>query len=110
MSIEKVLKSYLPMTETAFYILLSLSEPRHGYAIIKYVDALTDGRIQLSSGTVYSTILKMQNDGVITVYSDSARKIVYEISPIGLELIKKEIQRIAKIYHDAKSQEVLFDE
>lgn len=110
MSLERVMKAYLPMTETAFYILLSVSEPRHGYGIIKYVDELTNGRIQLSSGTVYSTIMKMQKDEIITIYSDSARKTVYEISPIGRKLIKKEIQRIEKLYHDAKSQEVLFNE
>lgn len=108
MSLEKIFKLYLPMTETAFYILVSLTEPRHGYGIIKYVNELTNGRISLSSGTVYSTIMKMQKDDIISVYSDSSRKTVYEISPIGLDLIKKEIQRIENLYHDAKSQEVFF--
>jgi len=110
MSLEKVLKAYLPMTETAFYILLSLSEPRHGYGIIKYVEELTKGRIKLSSGTVYSTIMKLQKDEIITVYSDNSRKTVYEITEIGLQLIKTEIGRIEKLYQDAKSQEVLFHE
>jgi DNA-binding PadR family transcriptional regulator len=110
MSIDNVLKSYLPMTETAFYILLSLSKPRHGYGIIKYVDELTNGRIRLSSGTVYSTIMKMQKDEIITVYSDSTRKTVYEITEVGRELIKQEIERIKKLYNDAVLQEVLFDD
>ena len=44
---EKLFRSYLPMTETAFYILLSLSEPRHGYGIAKFVSELTKDRINL---------------------------------------------------------------
>lgn len=67
---EKLLKSFLPMTETAFYILLSLSEPRHGYAITKFVSDLTEGRIKLGSGTIYGTLTKMQKEGLIAVYPD----------------------------------------
>jgi len=52
---ERVLKRYLPMTETAFYILLSLTEPRHGYGIVKHVEEITGARIRLGSGTVYGT-------------------------------------------------------
>ena len=44
MSEDKILKAFMPMTETAFYILLSLTEPRHGYGIIQHVDKITDGR------------------------------------------------------------------
>ena len=70
MKLEKVLKSYIPMTETAFYILLSLKVPRHGYGIIKYVEELTEGRLVLGSGTIYGTLTKMQRDGIISVYAD----------------------------------------
>lgn len=74
MKIEKVLKSYLPMTETAFYILLSLKVPRHGYGIIKNVEELTHGRLILGSGTIYGTLTKMQRDGIISVYSDQLQR------------------------------------
>ena len=74
MKIEKVLKSYLPMTETAFYILLSLKVPRHGYGIIKNVEELTNGRLVLGSGTIYGTLTKMQRDGIISVYSDQLQR------------------------------------
>ena len=66
--IEKLARSYLPMTETALYILLSLGEPRHGYGISKYVAELTDDRIKLGSGTIYGTLTKMQKDGLIDIY------------------------------------------
>lgn len=53
------------MTETAFYILLSLTEPRQGYGIIQYVNKITDGRIKLGSGTVYGTLGKMEKSQII---------------------------------------------
>lgn len=98
MSLEKVLKSFMPMSETAYYILLSLTEPRHGYGIIQHVDKITNKRIKLGSGTVYGTLTKMHKSGVITIYSDEDRKTVYEITDIGKTLITAEINRIKELY------------
>lgn len=98
---EKIFKSFLPMSETAFYILLSLSVPRHGYGIIKHVEDLTKGRIKLGSGTIYGTLSKMQKAGIIIVYSDEHRKTIYEITAIGKELMKREIERIKELNNNA---------
>ena len=101
MDIEKVLKKYVPMTETAFYILLSLSKPRHGYGIVKHVEEISESRIRLGSGTVYGTLTKMQKDGVITVFADEERKTVYEITEIGKKLIAAEITRLKELHQNA---------
>lgn len=98
---DKVFKTFLPMTETAYYILLSLTEPRHGYGIILHVEDITKGRIKLGSGTVYGTLTKLQNKGVISVFSDEDRRTVYEITDIGKKLILAEIERIKEIYENA---------
>ncbi|OCA88101.1 PadR family transcriptional regulator [Bacillus sp. FJAT-27225] len=105
---EKVLKKYIPMTETAFYILLSLSTPRHGYGIVKHVEDISNSRIQLGSGTVYGTLTKMQKDGVITVFADEERKTVYEITEVGRQLIAAEIQRLKELYGNAIKYEGAF--
>lgn len=83
MSSEKILKTYTPMTETVYYILLSLTEPRYGCGMIQHVQKITNGRITLGSGTVYGTLTKMQKSGVITIYSDENRKTVYEIKLVS---------------------------
>lgn len=101
MDIQKLLKKYVPMTETAFYILLSLTEPRHGYGIIKHVEEITAGRLSLGSGTIYGTLTKMQKDGVITVFADEQRKTVYEITDAGKQLMEAEIRRIKEVHHNA---------
>ncbi len=103
--IEKIIKNYLPMTETAFYILLALTEPRHGYGITKFVAELTENRIKLGSGTVYGTLTKMQKDKLIDIYDDSDKKIIYEITDTGREVLKAEIARIKLVYANAVSQE-----
>lgn len=93
------------MTETAFYILLALTEPRHGYGITKFVAELTENRIKLGSGTVYGTLTKMQKDGLIEVYDDTDKKIVYNITDTGREVLRTEVQRIKLLYGNAVSQE-----
>lgn len=98
---EKVLKKYLPMAETAFYILLSLTKPRYGYGIVKHVEEISGSRIQLGSGTVYGTLTKMQKDGVITVFADEERRTVYEVTEIGKKLIATEISRLKEIHQNA---------
>ena len=108
MNIDKVKKKYLPMTETAFYILLSLTEPRHGYGIIKHVDQLTRSRIHLGSGTVYGTLTKMQKDGLIMVYADEDRKTVYEITDLGKKLMIFEISRLKELHQNAITYEGSF--
>lgn len=109
MNNQKVLNTYLPMTETAYYILLSLNEPRHGYGIIKFVEELTKGRILLGSGTVYGTLGKMNKDNIISVYNDNQRKTVYEITDFGKTLLKLEIERIKKVFDNTILQEGYFN-
>lgn len=86
------------MTETAFYILLSLTEPRHGYGIIKRVEEMTDSRITLGSGTIYGTLTKMQRDEIITIYADDKRKTIYEITDLGKELMHAEMKRLKELH------------
>ena len=55
-------KVYVPMTETAFYILLCLQKPNHGYGVVQTVEKLTDGAIRLAPGTMYGSLAKMEKD------------------------------------------------
>lgn len=108
MEVKKVIKKYIPMTETAYYILLSLIEPRHGYGIVKHVENITNGRLRLGSGTVYGTLTKMQRDGIITVYADEKRKTTYIVTNLGKKVMTFEMKRIKEIYHNALTYEEVF--
>lgn len=107
---EKLIKKYIPMTESAFYILFSLTEPRHGYGIIKRVEELTNGRLHLGSGTIYGTLTKMQKDEMITVFSDEKRKTIYEITGIGKLIMRKEMDRLQEVQNNISLYKGEFDE
>lgn len=99
--VEDLIKTHLPMSETAFYILLSLQIPRHGYGISKFVAVLTEYKVKLGSGTIYGTLTKMQRDEMIEVYDDSGGKITYIISDIGKKVLNAEKERIERLYKNS---------
>ena len=101
----KLLKTWLPMTETAFYILLALLEPRHGYGITKFVEDLAEGRIKLGSGTIYGTLTKLTRDGLIEIYDNSDKRTVYRITDSGREILHAESERMRSVYEDLSAVE-----
>ena len=98
------------MTETAFYILLSLTTPKHGYGIIKNIEQLTNGRLKLGSGTIYGTLTKMQQDGLIQVYGDQDRKTIYDVTELGMVILQQEIRRIKEVHRHVLQYEEALDE
>ncbi len=97
------LQKWLPMSETSFYMLLALRTPRHGYAIAKYAEELTCGRIKLGSGTIYGTLQKLKDDSLICVYDDSSNRITYELTSRGKILLEKEIERLRTVVNDVET-------
>ena len=56
----------LPLREPTFFILLSIStEKKHGYAILQEVEALSNGKVKLSNGTLYGALTRLQEQGLI---------------------------------------------
>jgi DNA-binding PadR family transcriptional regulator len=98
MNIEKVMKRFIPMSETMFYILLSLREERHGYGIMQHVKELTDGRITLGAGTIYQSLQKLETDGLIESTREIERKKLYTITDVGRQILSEEAKRIKEIY------------
>ena len=91
---ESLIKAYLPMTEQGFLLLFSLTEERHGYGIMQYVQELTDGRVCLGSGTVYTMLYKMENDGLIAAVRDEDRRKIYRITEEGRAVLRAEGERL----------------
>lgn len=98
MDINKLRKEYLPMSETAYYILLSLVEVRHGYGIMQHVEEITNGRIKLGPGTLYGSLSRMEKDGVIVVVAEEERRKLYRITDIGRKILEFEIKRLKELY------------
>ena len=98
MDIEKARKRFIPMSETMLYILLSLLEERHGYAIMQHVKEITRGRITLGAGTVYQSLQKLEVGGLISSTIEIERRKMYLITTLGQQILKEEAQRIKEIY------------
>ncbi len=95
-------KVYVPMTETAFYILLCLKTPNHGYGIVQTVERLTDGAIKLAPGTMYGSLSKMEKDALIRFVREEEKRKIYEITDLGREVLQTEIARIERLYRIAQ--------
>lgn len=94
----------LPLTETTYFILLSLSpNPKHGYAIMKDVQALSANRVILSTGTLYGALKRLLDQGWIMRLDDADPKgnirdrKVYKLSEHGQRVLKDEVARLNKL-------------
>lgn len=84
---QHIKKVYVPMTETAFYILLCLKKPNHGYGIVQTVEKLTEGAIRLTPGTMYGSLSKMEKDGLIQFVREEDKRKIYQITELGMEVL-----------------------
>lgn len=94
---EKKLKKMIPLSETAYYILISLVTKNHGYGIMQNVEELTEGRIKLGPGTVYGTLSKMEKDKIIEVVEEINRRKVYLLTDSGKMLLRMEVERVREL-------------
>ncbi|OXS58835.1 hypothetical protein B1A99_12775 [Cohnella sp. CIP 111063] len=83
------------LTDAAYYILLALLAPRHGYSIMSYIESLTDGEFVIGPATAYTLIRKLQDSGCILLTEDEAtdRRKTYSITDKGKQLVIAEIER-----------------
>ena|SRR5215212_10031643 len=94
-----------PLQAATFHILMSLAEEeRHGYAIIKDVEASTEGELRLSPGTLYRSIQRMLEEGLIVESNrrparalDDERRRYYRITPLGVAAARAELRRLTQL-------------
>lgn len=86
------------LTEVTFFILLSLYKPKHGYAIMQFIEAKTEGRLVLGAGTLYGALTSLQEKGWIVRYGDdSGRKKEYLLTKLGREIAEAELKRLNRL-------------
>jgi DNA-binding PadR family transcriptional regulator len=105
-------ENYLPLSEPVFYILLSLAPgPRHGYAMMKDVRALSNDRVILSTGTLYGALKRMLEAGWIESVpseeqNDGGReRKAYELTHLGRQILNAEIDRLNHLIKVAALQQ-----
>jgi DNA-binding PadR family transcriptional regulator len=100
----------LPLPPAVFHILMALAEDdRHGYAIIQAIAERTDRRIRMSAGTLYRSIHRMLEDGLVVEIDkrpdpeDDERRRYYRITPLGRKAARAEAQRLADLVNLARA-------
>ena len=102
----------LPLLPATFHILVALAdEDRHGYAIIQDVAARTDGSIRLSPGTLYRSIQRMLEDGLIvetderpSPEDDDERRRYYRLTTLGTAVAQAEAARLMDLVRMARAR------
>jgi DNA-binding PadR family transcriptional regulator len=99
----------LPLPPVTFHLLLSLVDgERHGYAIIQDVEARTGGELRLSAGTLYRSIARMVEQGLIAevvkrrTAADDERRRYYRITPFGTAVARAEMRRLSELVRLAR--------
>lgn len=104
----------LPLPPATFHILLALAdEDRHGYAIIQEVAVRTDGAVRLSAGTLYRSIQRMVEQGLIeecderpAAELDDERRRYYRLTAFGLDVARAETDRLQALIRIARAHGV----
>ncbi|MBA2718806.1 MAG: PadR family transcriptional regulator [Chloroflexi bacterium] len=94
-----------PLTPAVFHILLALSSgDRHGYAIMKQVDADSQGRVTMGPGTLYGSLKRMLDAGLVVESGeriepaiDDKRRVYYAISGAGSQALGAELERYRRL-------------
>jgi DNA-binding PadR family transcriptional regulator len=102
----------LPLPPATFHILMAVTgEDRHGYAIIQDVQARTNGELKLSAGTLYRSIQRMLEQGLIVEARkrpapalDDERRRYYSITPFGVAVARAETRRLTQLVRLARAR------
>jgi DNA-binding PadR family transcriptional regulator len=101
-------KETKPLTEPVLLILLSLAKkPRHGYALLKDIEVLSNGRVRLSTGTLYGALRRLLEDRWIDRFEQddtSREKQAYRLTQAGRGQLQAELDRMRQLTRAAATR------
>ena len=104
MAHEPTIEQLLPLPAATLHILLALADgERHGYAIIQDVEVRTDGELRLSAGTLYRSIARMVEQGLISevanrrTRAEDERRRYYRLTSFGTAVARAELRRLSQL-------------
>lgn len=97
-----------PLTEPVLLILMSLADqPRHGYALLKDIETISQGRVRLSTGTLYEALRRLLGDGAIERFEQpdtSREKRAYKLTAAGVASLQGELARMKQLTEAAAAR------
>jgi DNA-binding PadR family transcriptional regulator len=103
-----------PLTPAVFHILLALSNgERHGYGIMKQVETDSEGKVTMGPGTLYGSLKRMLDAGLVKESDkrvdpemDDERRIYYQLTGVGAQALKAELERYQRIVTIAQQRKL----
>ena len=91
----------IALTESTYYILLSLYTPQHGYGVMQQTEKLSGGRVRLAAGTLYGALNSLCEKGWIVPLpaAEEGRKL----TPQGLIVLRNELRRLRQLVANGES-------
>jgi len=109
---ERELDKHLPLPPAVFHILIALGDgEKHGYAVMQDVADRTGGKVRMSPGTLYGSIRKMLDEGLIeeiflrgarAAAKEDERRRYYRVTKFGRTVAAAEAARLSALLHDAR--------
>lgn len=88
------------LTEQMYYVLLSLTQERHGYGIMQYVAELTQGRVTIGAGTLYALLSRFEEEGLIALTRTLEGRKYYQLTAEGEQTLQGEYDRLRRQVQD----------
>ncbi|HLU22288.1 MAG TPA: PadR family transcriptional regulator [Bacillaceae bacterium] len=100
---DKKINDLLPLSQATFYILLSLREVRHGYAIMQDIEEISRGEVTMGAGTLYGALGKLEKQKVIikAEVDEGARRKYYQLTELGKKILQLEYKRLESLVENA---------
>ncbi len=89
------------LTEPMYYILLSLIEPRHGYAVMQNIRVITEDRVKVGPGTLYALMSRFEKEEIVVKLATEESKKTYQLTEKGKIILEQEIERLKQLVIDA---------
>ena len=93
------------LTESTYYILLSLVTPRHGYGVMQEAERMSAGRVRLAAGTLYGALNALCDKGWIAPLpaEEDSRKKLYRLTDRGRAVLRRELARLQELVRNGES-------
>ncbi|MFC1864761.1 PadR family transcriptional regulator [Chloroflexota bacterium] len=87
-------KKYLPLTESTYYIMLTLVKPLHGYAVMQKIEEISKGTVKVGPGTLYGAFTSLEKEGLIVKVKEEDRRKSYVLTAKGKKVLMNQIKRL----------------
>ena len=98
----KTIESYLPLTESTFYILLALIEPKHGYGVMQWIEGKSAGHVIVGAGTLYNAFSALLKEGLIIKTDQDERRKYYGLTIKGKKILLAQIERLGVMFENGQ--------